>query len=137
VLELCDERYEDDIGPVLAHPNYDKTMTGVHRRLDKDKADKLLDYDKIAINEGSFEMLVGLDQCAHRMPCKTILGERQISISDKRYQAKVQLLGLHKEDAEHQKITMGISKNTSYNELAKTKKKSRPMLAEKSIFDLD
>jgi len=23
VLELCDERYENDIGPVLAHPNYD------------------------------------------------------------------------------------------------------------------
>jgi len=30
---------------------------------------------------------------------------------------------------------MGISKNTSYNQLAK--KNSRPKLAEKSIFDLD
>jgi 5-formaminoimidazole-4-carboxamide-1-beta-D-ribofuranosyl 5'-monophosphate synthetase len=100
VLELCDERYQDELSEVLSHPNYDRTMLQVHKFFDRKKPEILLKYDQIVINEGNFEMLVGLDTCSYRMPCKTIMGDRQYSISDKRYQAKKKLLNLYKEDME-------------------------------------
>ena len=33
------------------------------------------------------------------MPCKTILGDRNFSLTQKRYQAKIHLLELYKEQA--------------------------------------
>ena len=32
------------------------------------------------------------------MPCKTVLGDRDIAITNKRYQAKIHLLELYKEE---------------------------------------
>ena len=33
VLELCDERYEDEFYEIISHPNYDKTFNQVHKLL--------------------------------------------------------------------------------------------------------
>lgn len=34
VMEICDERFEEEITGILSHPNYDKTMKKVHLLLD-------------------------------------------------------------------------------------------------------
>ena len=56
--------------------------------------------DQIAVNQGNFEFLVGLDTCSYRMACKSVLGDRDLSITQKRYQAKVHLMDLYKEQYE-------------------------------------
>lgn len=33
VLELCDERYEEELQDIVTHPNYDRTMNHVHKLL--------------------------------------------------------------------------------------------------------
>ena len=33
VLEMCDERYQDEMQDIIGHPNYDRTMSQVHRLL--------------------------------------------------------------------------------------------------------
>lgn len=96
VLELCDERYEEELTDILANPNYDRTLAQVHTFLDS-KPERLLKYDQISVDSGNFEILVGLDTCTYRTPCKTILGDRNFSITQKRFQAKLQLLNLYKE----------------------------------------
>lgn len=30
VLELCDERYDTELAPIIEHPNYSNTMEQVH-----------------------------------------------------------------------------------------------------------
>lgn len=44
VLELCDERYEEEMSDIISNPNYDRTLAQVHRLLDK-KPERLLKYD--------------------------------------------------------------------------------------------
>lgn len=44
VLELCDERYDEEISDIVANPNYDRTLAQVHRIIDKDPR-RLLKYD--------------------------------------------------------------------------------------------
>ena len=45
VLEMCDERYEDEIADIIAHPNYDFTMSNVHKFLKYKKPEKILRHD--------------------------------------------------------------------------------------------
>lgn len=33
VLELCEERYQDELSEIVSHPNYDRTMATVHKLL--------------------------------------------------------------------------------------------------------
>ena len=125
VLELCDERYEDEFYEIISHPNYDKTFNQVHKLLNQKRPKRLMRMEEqIAVNEGNFELLVGLDQCSYRMPCKTILGDRNLSITQKRFQAKANLLKLYKEQMKEEK--------------AKTKPNSKvDEQKNKSIFDID
>ena len=125
VLELCDERYEDEFYEIISHPNYDKTFNQVHKLLNQKRPKRLLRMEEqIAVNEGNFELLVGLDQCSYRMPCKTILGDRNLSITQKRFQAKANLLKLYKEQMQEEK--------------AETKQNSKiDEQKNKSIFDID
>ena len=44
VLELCEERYQDELMEILSHPNYDRTLNTVHRLLTQNP-DKLLTFD--------------------------------------------------------------------------------------------
>lgn len=53
--------------------------------------------DQIAVNQGNFEYLVALDTCSYRMACKTVLGDRYLSTTQKRFQAKNNLVNLYKE----------------------------------------
>ena len=80
--------------------------------------------EQIAVNEGNFELLVGLDQCSYRMPCKTILGDRNLSITQKRFQAKANLLKLYKEQMQGEQVG---------SKSGKTSEKAR----NKSIFDIE
>jgi hypothetical protein len=80
VLEMCDERYNDELYEIVSHPNYDRTFSSVHRMLDKDP-ERLLSFNQIALDQGNFELLVGQDTCSYRMPCKTVLGDRLFSIT--------------------------------------------------------
>lgn len=98
VLELCEERYQDELQDIISHVNYDRTMTNVHKLLSQKKPSRLLRFeDQISVNHGNFEYLVGLDTCSYRLPCKTVLGDRNLSTTQKRYQAKVHLMDLYKE----------------------------------------
>ena len=60
------------------------------------------------MNQGNFEYLVGLDTCSYRLPCKTTLGDRNLSITQKRFQAKMHLMELYKE--QHAKSEEDIAK---------------------------
>jgi hypothetical protein len=43
------------------------------------------------------EYLIGIDYCAYRMPCKVIMGDRSYQITNKKYQAKINMLEVYKE----------------------------------------
>ena len=45
VLELCDERYEEELQDIISHPNYDRTMSQVHKLLSQKKPSRLLRYE--------------------------------------------------------------------------------------------
>lgn len=85
VLEACEERYDAQIADIVGHPTYDNTMMTVHRILESSKPERLLQYDQISTDTGTFEMLVGLDTCSYRLPCKTVMGDRDFSITQKRF----------------------------------------------------
>jgi len=100
VLEMCEERYQDEMQDIIGHPNYERTMSQVHRLLSQKKPKRLLRFeDQIAVNQGNFEFLVGLDTCSYRLTCRTVLGDRNFSITQKRFQSKSGLLELYKEQA--------------------------------------
>lgn len=44
VLEMCEERYNDEVYEIVSHPNYDKTFTHVHKLLDKNP-ERLLKFN--------------------------------------------------------------------------------------------
>lgn len=44
VLEMCDERYKEELYDIITHPNYDRTINQVHRILES-KPERLLKYD--------------------------------------------------------------------------------------------
>lgn len=51
VLEMCDERYQEELEDIITHPNYDRTMSQVHRLLSQKNPKRLLRFeDQIAIN---------------------------------------------------------------------------------------
>ena len=86
VLELCDERYEDELYEIISHPNYDRTFNQVHKVLSQKRPQRLLKFeDQISVNQGNFEFLVGLDTCSYRTQCKTVLGDRDLSLTQKRF----------------------------------------------------
>jgi hypothetical protein len=98
----------------------------VHKILDKGKPEELLVFDKLDIADGNLEYLIGLDVCAYRLPCKTILGDRSIIITKKRYNSKVQMLDVYREAMD----------NETTAERGQEEKKE--VLGMKStIFDLD
>ncbi len=100
VLEMCQDRYEHWFYDALTHPNYDRTLNDIHKLLEGDKPERLLDYKALDLEKASthIEYLVGLDICSYRMmPCKTIFGDRSIKITNKRYKSKVRMLDVYKE----------------------------------------
>lgn len=92
VLELCDERFENEIRDILSHPNYDKTMNKVQLLLDAKDPEKITRLKDIAIDHGNFELLVGFDTCQFRSTCRAVNGDRCFSLTQKRFAAKSQML---------------------------------------------
>ena len=45
VLEMCDERYDDEMRDTISHPNYDKVMSQVHKLLSQKKPSRLLRFE--------------------------------------------------------------------------------------------
>jgi len=100
VLEMCQDRYDHWFYDAISHPNYDRTLSDVHKILDSGKVEKLMDYKGLEMAKSSahLEYLVGLDVCSYRMmPCKTVFGDRSIKITNKRYRSKVKMLEVYKE----------------------------------------
>ena len=138
VLELCEERYEDEIYDIISHPNYDRTFNQVHKLLSQKKPQRLLKFeDQIAVNQGNFEFMVGLDQCSYRMPCKTVLGDRNLSITQKRFQAKAHLLELYKEQMMEEEAGKEEPATNSASKLDKTTARASTENTGSSIFDLE
>ena len=82
VLELCDERYENELYEIISHPNYDRTFNQVHKVLSQKRPQRLLKFeDQISVEGGNFEFLVGLDTCSYRTQCHTVLGDRDLSLT--------------------------------------------------------
>ena len=103
VLEMCQDRYEHWFYDAISHPNYDHTLTDIHKILSSDTPEHLLSYKNIDLSKSSthLEFLVGLDECSYRMmPCKTIFGDRSIKITNKRYKSKVKMLEVYRETVE-------------------------------------
>lgn len=46
---MCDERYQEELYEIISNPNYDRTLTQVHRILET-KPERLLKYDQIALD---------------------------------------------------------------------------------------
>lgn len=42
VLELCDERYQEELQDIIASPNYDRTMGHVHKLLSQRRPERML-----------------------------------------------------------------------------------------------
>lgn len=99
VVELCQDRYDEWYYDIISHPNYDHTLNNIHKVLDAGKYEKLVENDKIDIDSGTLEYLIGMDICSYRMPCKTILGDRSISITSKRYKSKLNMIDVYKQAA--------------------------------------
>jgi hypothetical protein len=99
VVEMCDERYDRWLADVVAHPNYEKTISEVHKILDSEPM-QLLDYEQIDIEDSNLEYLLAIDYCSYRLPCKTILGDRNYKLTKKRYESKIKMLDVYKEALE-------------------------------------
>ena len=56
-----------------------------------------MQLDQIDIIDSNMEYLVGLDYCAYRMPCKVVMGDRSYKLTNKKYQAKINMLDVYKE----------------------------------------
>lgn len=63
VLEICDERFDEELRAILSHPNYDRIMAKVHLLLDQNDPKKVTRFKEIALEHGNFELLVGFDTC--------------------------------------------------------------------------
>lgn len=75
-------------------------MEQVHLMLEH-KPTRLLKYEEMSVDQGNFEMLVGLDTCTYRLPCTTVLGDRHFSTTQQRFQAKTKLMNLYKEQVKN------------------------------------
>ena len=103
MLEMCQDRYDHWFYDAISHPNYDRTLSDIHKILDSGNSEKLMDYKGLDLSKSTthLEYLVGLDVCSYRMmPCKTIFGDRSIKITNKRYKSKVRMLEVYKETVE-------------------------------------
>lgn len=99
VVEMCDDRYQRWLGDVVSHPNYDATVSQIHKLLDKEPA-LLRKFDEIDLEDSNMEYLIGLDYCSFRLPCKMILGDRSYFTTKKRYEGKVKMLDVYKKSLE-------------------------------------
>mmetsp|Transcript_34986 Transcript_34986/g.26113 ORF Transcript_34986/g.26113 Transcript_34986/m.26113 type:complete len:266 (+) Transcript_34986:252-1049(+) len=98
ILELCQERYDSWYYNILSHPNYDRTINDIHKILDKEEAEmELLRYGGLDVTEGNIEYLVGMDVCSYRLPCKTVFGDRNFSITKKRFNSKLAMLQVYRD----------------------------------------
>ena len=120
VVEMCDDRYGRWLSDVVAHPNYETTISSVHKIIDKNTK-RLKEYDQIDINDSNMEYLIGIDFCTYRLPCTTIMGDRSYKTTRKRYESKVQMLDVYKEA-----VTLGTGSS----------KPAKSGASQKTIFDL-
>ncbi|CDW84757.1 UNKNOWN [Stylonychia lemnae] len=104
LLEMCQERYDNWLYDTVSDPNYDKKMERLYKLLDKEDYDQIIKGNQLDLDSSYLEMLSGMDLCQYRMmPCKTILGDRSIVITEKRYKSKLNMLEVYKEAASQTK----------------------------------
>jgi len=75
-------------------------MNRLYKLLDREDFDEIADGKMLDIDQSYLEMTTGMDMCQYRMmPCKTILGDRSIVITEKRYKSKLNMMEVYKEAA--------------------------------------
>ena len=79
-------------------------MNRLYKLLDREDFDEIADGKMLDIDQSYLEMTTGMDMCQYRMmPCKTILGDRSIVITEKRYKSKLNMMEVYKEAASQTK----------------------------------
>jgi len=68
-------------------------MHEVHTLLDKGDMKAFKEYNKVKHDE-ELVYLIGIDTCSYRIPCKTVLADRNASITKKRLKSKINMLSV-------------------------------------------
>lgn len=50
VMEMCDERFDEEIRDIITHPNYDKVINKVQKLLREDKPEFVTELNEIAVD---------------------------------------------------------------------------------------
>jgi len=108
VVEMCDTRYDRWLADVVKHPNYESTISSVHKILNKNPQ-KLAEFEAIEVEDSNMEYLIGIDYCSYRMPCATVLGDRSYLLTKKRFESKIAMLDVYKEAIEIKKSSKSKS----------------------------
>jgi len=99
VVELCDERFNNHYNAVMKHPKYEAIIEKFYKILDDEEKVKKLGQKSDLIELKEMEYLLGVDICSFRIPrCRSILGDRNWSITQKRLRAKLRLSDLLTEE---------------------------------------
>jgi hypothetical protein len=95
VVELWDERFNSRYNDVMKHPKYEPIMEKFYKIIeDEERVKKLSDRSDL-IELFEMEYLIGIDIWSFRLPkCRSVLGDRKFSITQKRMKAKERLSDL-------------------------------------------
>ena len=92
VVELCDERFNEHYDYVMKHPKFEAIMEKFYNILDNEEKVNKLGQSSDLIELKEMEYLIGIDVCSYRIPqWRSILGDRNWSITQKRLRAKLRL----------------------------------------------
>ncbi|CAI2365335.1 unnamed protein product [Moneuplotes crassus] len=92
VVELCDERFNERYNDIMKHPKFEAIMQKFYNVLNNDEKVKKLGEKSDMIELQEMEYLVAIDLCSYHVPqCRSLLGDRNRSITEKRIRAKLRL----------------------------------------------
>ena len=95
VVELCDERFNTFFNDVMKHPKYEMLIDKFYQILHNEEKAKLLSEKSNLIDIKGLEYLIAIDFWSYRMlRWRSVLGDRNWSITTKRMKAKNRLSSL-------------------------------------------
>lgn len=98
VIEMCDQRYNEGLDPLIKSPNYDYAINEVYNAIKEDA--KSLEY-RSPFDLEDLEYLIGIDLCSYRMSsCRSVLGDRDYKITKKKLRSKIKLLDILEDNSE-------------------------------------
>lgn len=92
IVELCNERFNERYNHIMKHPSFEAIMLKFYNVLQNEDKVKRLGQKSNLIELKEMEYLIGIDLCTFHVPqCKSVLGDRDWSITQKRLRAKMRL----------------------------------------------